>query len=55
MIVLLLMLNACEGAFVSIPIGPVTIGADISRYGESTDTGFEMAISKNDSYQLERE
>ncbi|MES0371087.1 MAG: hypothetical protein ABUK11_02310 [Mariprofundaceae bacterium] len=31
----LLMLNGCAGAHISIPVGPVTIGTDISMFGDS--------------------
>lgn len=61
---ILFMLYGCAGAHISIPVGPVTIGTDISMFsgishdrddGHSDEEAADESISDEYAHQHERE
>jgi len=54
-IVMLLILNGCAGAHVNIPVGPITIGTDVSTFGNSNDHDSDEATSDESEHRDERE
>ncbi len=54
-VVLLVMLGGCSGAYVSMPVGPVTIGTDISMFGDSSHDRVDEVETDESARRVERE
>lgn len=51
----LLMLGGCAGAHITVPLGPITIGTDISMFGDSSSDNFDETVPDESRDQDERE